>query len=50
MLELNQHTNTYHNPGDVPGEWSQGAFPFGMSCGTRLLAAQRKRQRQSSRS
>lgn len=31
-LEFNAATNTYHKPGTVPEEQSQGIFPFGRGC------------------
>lgn len=31
-LELDQRIDRYHDGGDVPPEWSQGWFPFGMTC------------------
>lgn len=41
MLELDQRTDTYHDNGDVPEDWSQGWFPFGLACAKRVLAAHR---------
>ena len=38
-LELDQRTFTYHDRGDVPAEKSQGWFPFGMTCATKLSSA-----------
>jgi hypothetical protein len=40
-LELDQRDDTYHDRGDVPPERSQGWFPFGITCATKLNAAAR---------
>lgn len=37
-LELDQRTNTYHDREDVPEAKSQGWFPFGIACATKILA------------
>jgi hypothetical protein len=37
-LELDQRTDTYHDRGDVPGDKSQGWFPFGMDCARAALS------------
>lgn len=37
-LELDQRSGRYHDCGDVPEAWSQGWFPFGMTCASRLIA------------
>lgn len=37
MLELDQRTNTYHDFDDVPPEYSQGWFPFGVNCAAREI-------------
>jgi hypothetical protein len=36
-LELNNHTNTYHEEGTVPPAQSQGGFSFGQACARRAL-------------
>jgi hypothetical protein len=41
-LELDQRSDTYHDLGDVPPELSQGWFPFGITCATRLNAVARR--------
>lgn len=42
-LELDQRTWTYHDFGNVPGEKSQGAFPFGLTCaGKKITEAKSK--------
>jgi hypothetical protein len=35
-LEQDQRDNTYHDRGDVPSDQSQGWFPFGITCATKL--------------
>lgn len=37
MLEFDQRTQTYHDLGDVPADWSQGWFPFGLKCAKNKL-------------
>lgn len=39
-LELDTIDNTWHQPGDVPPERSQGLFPFGASCAKTQLSFQ----------
>jgi hypothetical protein len=36
-LELNSRTNTWHRPGSVPPEESQGLFRFGIACARTAL-------------
>lgn len=43
-LELDQRTGTYHDFGGVPGDESQGWFPFGMTCARAALARARGEQ------
>lgn len=38
-LELDQRDGTYHWSRDVPDEFSQGWFPFGLDCAARLEVA-----------
>lgn len=38
MLELDQRTDTYHDFRDVPGDRSQGWFPFGLTCAKKKIA------------
>jgi hypothetical protein len=38
-LELDTVNGTYHEPGSVPPERSQGLFPFGAHCAKKELAA-----------
>lgn len=40
MLEFDQRTNTYHDRGDVPAEYSQGWFPFGAKCARKIMKRQ----------
>lgn len=35
-LELDQRDESYHDRGDVPAEKSQGWFPFGITCATKI--------------
>jgi hypothetical protein len=41
-LELDGRVGVYRDPGDVPAEHSQGAFPFGLRCATREVGASEK--------
>lgn len=36
-LELDTERGTYHEPGTVPRERSQGLFPFGVQCAVQEL-------------
>lgn len=36
MLEFDQRSSEYHDRSDVPAELSQGWFPFGVDCATKL--------------
>jgi hypothetical protein len=40
-LELNTVTGTYHEPGTVPPEQSQGLFPFGGQCAKQAIKGKR---------
>lgn len=37
FLELDQRTDTYHDNGDVPSDKSQGWFPFGLTCASKIM-------------
>lgn len=39
-LELDTITNTFHAPGDVQPDRSQGLFAFGVACARRTLEQQ----------
>lgn len=38
-LELDKYTGRYHEPGQVAADASQGLFPFGAACASRVLQA-----------
>ena len=38
LLEFNHRTSTYHDYGDVPAEFSQGGFSFGIACARRRIS------------
>jgi hypothetical protein len=37
MLELDRRDNSYHDRCDVPEEYSQGWFAFGLACAKRIM-------------
>lgn len=37
VLEYNRRTNTWHKPGSVPSQDSQGGFEVGAACARRAL-------------
>lgn len=37
-LEMDRTTGTYHKPGTVPAEKSQGEFPFGKTCAKKAVS------------
>ena len=39
QLAYNGRTNTWHRPGEVPDEDSQGLFYFGPTCAQKVLSA-----------
>ncbi len=39
-LELDGYHATWHRPGEVPEEHSQGGFEFGADCAKRVLCGQ----------
>lgn len=41
-LEMNQNTATFHEPGTVPPEESQGCFEFGAACARKVLKPKKK--------
>jgi hypothetical protein len=43
-LELDQRTGAYHDFNDVPPEKSQGWFPFGLTCGQKLVKQEAARR------